>query len=72
LDIVISLEFGLSQTIDDVLVDDDPQSCHQKGKINLHGNTVDVKEFIGDRKLSCDVATATDFFVIATIAEEIG
>lgn len=51
LDIEIGLKLGLSEAIYDVLVDDDPQSSHQKGEIDLHGNTVSVEEFIGDRKL---------------------
>jgi hypothetical protein len=69
LDIVISLELCLPKAIYDVLIDDDPQSSHQKGEINLHGNTVGVKEFIGDRKLCCEVIATTYFCIFATIAE---
>lgn len=72
MDIVIRLKLGLSKSIYDVLVDDDPQSSHQKGEIDLHGNTVGVEEFIGDRKLCCEVIATPYFFVFATIAEKVG
>lgn len=72
MDVVIRLELCLSQAIYDVLVDDDPQSSHQKGEIDLHRNTVGVKEFISDRKLCCEVIAASYLFIFATIAQEIG
>lgn len=72
MDIVIRLELGLSKTIDDVLIDDDPHPRHQKGQINLDRDAVGVKEFVGDWKFWYEVAIAIDCFVVATIAEDIG
>jgi hypothetical protein len=72
LNVVVALELGLPQPVDDVLVDDCPHSRHQEGEVDLHGKTVSVQQLVVDGQSRNEVGFASQILIVAAAVEDVG